>query len=105
MPRMVAAVLVAAALQALPAAASPSTYAGMYSGKTAQGKTFSFVVNAADRVVSMRIAYSLPACVVTQRLTTSVPISGGSFTLRIAGTESLTVTGRFTSSSAATGTL
>lgn len=99
----VACALCLSALLALPAAAS---YQGKFRGTTAQGKPISFVVGAGDRIVSLNLAYALPGCDAQQNVNTSVPIKGGSFTFSLnLPNNSVSVTGRFSSSSQAAGTL
>ena len=99
-----ACVLSLAALQALPAATH--AYQGKFRGTTAQGKPISFVVSAGDRVVSLNLAYALPGCDVKQQINTSAPIRAGSFTFSLKlPNNSVSLRGRFTSSSKAAGTL
>jgi hypothetical protein len=96
------------ALLSLPAAAfgERSSYQGQFRGTTGQGKPISFVVGGGDRVVSLNLVYDLPGCEVKQQVNTSAPIRGGSFTFKLnLPNNAVSLTGRFTSSSQATGTL
>jgi hypothetical protein len=104
MARIVASAAALLGLLAVTAGAAPTTYAGTYYGRTAQGKAMSFVVSG-DRVTKLALAYSLPGCDAKQTITTSAPINGGSFTFSLSvPNNKLTITGRF-GASLVTGTL
>jgi hypothetical protein len=99
-----AGVLALAFLQVLPAATA--AYSGTFRGTTGQGKPISFVVGGGERIVSLNLVYALPACEIEQKVTTSVPIKGGRFTFSLnLPNNAVSVSGRFTSASAAAGTL
>lgn len=110
-PRLTAsAVIVTGALAlTLPAAATTDrtrATPGTYAGKTGQGRGISLVVSASGRITRFKLALVLPGCELTQSTTGSWPISGSSFAISLSTPDtSMTLSGRFVSSSLASGTL
>lgn len=77
-----------------------ATYDGNWSGTTSQNKTFSFTV-ASNAITRIETQFVVPGCTVTQTLTTTIPITGNTFSVALSGTS---IQGTFDSLSSASGT-
>lgn len=103
MLRLAMTLTAAAGVLALAAAAA---YQGTFRGTTGQGLPISFVVNSDDRVVALNLKYELPGCEVKQQIKTTTPIRSSSFTFSLnTPGNTVSVRGRFSSASQASGTL